>query len=129
MKPRSKLRQRGVSLMGLIIGLAIVGMLAVLALKIVPTVSEYMAIKKAIVLAKAGGSSPAQVRSIFDRQAEVGYIESITGKDLDVVKEGDVFEVSFAYQRKIPLVGPASLVLDYEGTTSTAPPAKKPASK
>jgi hypothetical protein len=129
MKPRSKIRQRGVSLMGLIIGLAIAGMIGVLALKIAPTVSEYMAIKKAIVSAKAGGSSPAQVRSLFDRQAEVDYIESITGKDLDVVKAGDVLEVSFAYQRKIPLMGPASLVIDYEGTTSATPPAKKPVSK
>jgi hypothetical protein len=27
-------------------------------------------------------------------------------------------EVSFAYQKKIPLVGPASLLIDYEGSTA-----------
>ncbi|MES2537269.1 MAG: DUF4845 domain-containing protein [Pseudomonadota bacterium] len=129
MKLRSKIRQQGLSLSGLIFWLAIAGMVGVLGLKIAPTVSEYMAIKKAIVTAKAGSSTPSQIRSLFDRQAEVEYIESITGKDLDIAKEGDVLEVSFAYQRKIPLVGPASLVIDYEGTTSAAPPAKKPASK
>ncbi len=33
------------------------------------------------------------------------------------MKTADGFEISFAYQKKIPLIGPASLALDYQGST------------
>ena len=118
MELRSKIRQTGVSLGGLVIILAIIGMGAVLALKVTPTVTEYMSIKHAIASVKASSASIAQARTSFDKQAEVGYIDSITSKDLDIVKNGDEIDVSFAYQKKIPLVGPVSLLIDYEGSTS-----------
>lgn len=118
MKLRSNIRQHGVSLTGLIFILAIVGLIAVVALKVSPTVSEYMSIKKSIVSAKTAGTTPAEVRSSFDKQADINYITSITSKDLEIEKNGDGLNVSFAYQKKIPLVGPVSLLIDYEGSTA-----------
>jgi type II secretory pathway pseudopilin PulG len=125
MNARAANGQRGVSLIGLIFVLAILAMIGVLALKIVPTVSEFQTIKKAIVVAKAAGTSIPEIRQSFDKQADTGYVDAITGKDLDIVKTAEGFEVSFAYEKKIPLFGPASLVLDYEGSTS---PTKLPKS-
>jgi hypothetical protein len=118
MKIRSKRKQGGVSLTGLIFILAILGVIGVLGMKIFPTATEYIAIKKAIAKAKSDGATPAEIRSAFDKQAEVGYIDSIRGKDLEITPQNGVMEVSFAYEKRIPLVGPASLVLDYEGSTS-----------
>lgn len=126
MKLLSNNRQSGVSLFGLIFILAIIGVIAVLGMKVVPTFTEYLSVKKAIVSAKAAGSTVAEVRSSFDKQAEVGYIDAISGKDLEIVKNGDGLDVSFAYQKKIPLFGPASLLMDYEGSTAPKIPAKKP---
>lgn len=118
MNSRSNRRQAGVSLTGLIFILAIIGMIAVLGMKIVPTVTEFMAIKKAIVTAKSAGTTPAEVRSSFDKQAEVGYIDSISSKNLEIVPQNGAMEVSFAYEKRIPLVGPASLLIDYQGSTT-----------
>ena len=118
MKLRSNFRQAGVSLTGLIFVLAILAVLAVLGMKVVPTVSEYMSIKKAVNNAKTAGITPAEVRAAFDRQAEISYIDSISGKDLELVKNGDAFDISFAYQKKISLVGPVSLLIDYEDSTA-----------
>ena len=125
MKLRSKVGQHGVSLTGLIFILAIIAVIAVLGMKVVPSFTEYMSIKKAIASAKAAGATPAEVRSAFDKQAEVGYIDSIAGKDLDIAKNGDALDVSFAYQKKIPLVGPTSLLIDYEGSTAARTLVKK----
>lgn len=111
-------RQRGLSLVGLIFILAIVAMIAVLGMKIVPTVVEYSSIRKAIVSAKASGSTARAIQSAFDRQATAGYIDAITGQDLEISKIGNEIEVSFAYQKKIPLFGPASLLIEYAGTTA-----------
>jgi Tfp pilus assembly major pilin PilA len=116
----SKKHQRGVSLIGLIVVLAVVGVIGVTAMKIFPTVNEYYAIKRAVTSAKAAGSTPADIRMAFNRQAEVGYIDSIQGKDLEIAPGPNGMTVSFAYQKVIPLVGPASLLLDYHGSTLPA---------
>lgn len=117
MNSRSNRKQAGLSLTGLIFLLAVIGAIAVLGMKIVPTVTEFMAIKKAITTAKAAGTTPAEVRASFDKQADVGYIESISSKDLEILPQNGVMEVSFAYEKKISLVGPASLLIDYQGST------------
>lgn len=122
MKLWSKKKQHGVSLTGLIVLLAAVGFVGVLALRIVPSVTEYMAVKKAISAAKVAGATPQEMRSAFDRHAQTAYIQSISSKDLDISKENDI---SFSYQKVIHLAGPASLVLDYEGTTASKQPARK----
>ncbi|MFZ6772901.1 DUF4845 domain-containing protein [Undibacterium sp. SXout7W] len=114
----SKEYQRGISLIGLILSLGVIVLVAMLAMKVVPTVIEFMSIKKAIDIAKVSGSTVREIQGSFDKQAAAGYFDAISGKDLSIVKNGDEVEVSFAYQKKIPLFGPASLVLDYTGTTA-----------
>lgn len=115
---RVRRNQQGLSLTGLIVLLAIVGFIAVMAMKVVPTFTEYMSIKKAIASIKAEGGPIPEMRAAFNRQAEVGYIDAIDGKDLTIVKNGDDAEISFAYQKVIPLVGPVSLLIDYAGSTT-----------
>lgn len=121
MKHRPIANQQGVSLTGLIIIVAIVGALAVLGMKVVPTVMEYLSIKKAIVSAKNAGSTEREIRNSFDRYASASYIDSIKGSDLDIFRVDSALEVSFSYEKKIPLFGPASLLIDYEGTTARNP--------
>ena len=118
-------RQQGISLVGLIVVLAALGFIGVLGLKIVPTYTEYRAIQNAIVTAKSiGGNSVVEIQKAFDASATTGYISSISGRDLVIGKENGEMEVSFAYEKKIPLVGPASLLLEYQGTTAkSGPPA------
>ncbi|MES2264230.1 MAG: DUF4845 domain-containing protein [Pseudomonadota bacterium] len=119
-------KQRGISLMGLIFMLAILGVVGILAMQILPTYSEYRAIQSAIVKAKSAGTTPQEIQNSFSKSAEVGYISSITARDLVISREEGGLEVSFAYDKKIPLVGPASLLLEYAGSTSkTATPAAK----
>jgi type II secretory pathway pseudopilin PulG len=119
-------RQQGVSLVGLIFVLAIVGFLLVLGLKVVPTYTEYRAIQNAVAKAKATGGTVLEMQKSFDASAIAGYISSITSRDLIIEKIDGETEISFAYEKKIPLVGPASLLLEYEGSTAKggAQPAK-----
>lgn len=119
--------QQGISLFGLIFSLGIIVLIAMLAMKVVPTVIEYTSVKKAIMSAKNAGTTANEIQTAFDKQAEVSYITSISGKELQISKGDEGVEVSFSYQKKIPLVGPASLLLEYQGTTaSRGVIAKKP---
>ena len=109
-----KSRQRGLSFIGLLFVGGVLAITGVVVAQIVPTAIEYQAVLKAVNKAR-DGNTVAEVRSIFDKATAVDNISSISGKDLDVTKEGDKIVVSFAYQREIHLAGPAYLTLKYAG--------------
>jgi Domain of unknown function (DUF4845) len=116
---RLKSRQRGISLVGLIFVTGIVACVFLLGMQVIPSIAEYSSIKKAIVSVKSYGKTPLEIRNAFDKQADVGYITAIQGKDLVITKVAeDDYDVSFAYSKKLELFGPVSLVIDYAGTTS-----------
>lgn len=109
-------RQAGMSLVGFMFVVVIIGLAVVLAMQIVPSAMEYIAVKKAVKTA-AAANSPREIQESFDKQRTTAYIDSVTGRDLTVEKTDNGFVVSVAYQKKIHLVGPASLVLDYEASS------------
>ena len=109
-----KSKQRGISFLGLIFVAGVLAVSGVIAVQVFPTVIEYQAVMKAANKAAEGASVP-EVRMMFDKQAAVDNIRSISGSDLEVTKEGDKVVVNFAYQREIHLTGPAFLTLKYTG--------------
>ncbi|MGB3068719.1 MAG: DUF4845 domain-containing protein [Ottowia sp.] len=110
--------QRGISFLGLLFLGVIIAFLAIVGAKVVPTVTEYMAIQKAVKKAAADGTTVPAVRAAFDRTASVDYISSIAGKDLDITKDGDKVVVEFAYDKEIALFGPAYLLIKYRGSSA-----------
>ncbi len=115
MKQVSRRRQNGVSILGLMVVLALGGGLFVLGAKIVPTYIEYKGVERAAEKARSG-RTPDEVRSMFDRAAQVDNITSVKGSDLDVTKndQGEVV-VRFGYDKEFSLGGPATLRIRYEG--------------
>jgi hypothetical protein len=109
-----KSRQRGLSFLGVLMVGSLLAMAGVVIAQIVPTAIEYQAVLKAVNKAR-DGNSVADVRTLFDKAAAVDDIKSISGKDIDVSKEGDKVVVSFSYQREIHLAGPGFLTLKYTG--------------
>jgi hypothetical protein len=82
----------------------------------VPTYIEFLAVQKAVQKASSG-TTVAEVRGLFDKAAQIDDITSISGKDLEVGKQGDRVVVSFNYTREMPLMGPAYLVMKYAGSS------------
>ena len=111
--------ESGVSLSGLIVVLIVLGVLALVAIKVTPAFIEYRAVKNAIVKAKAdaGSGSVRDIQQAFDRNAGVNDVSSISGRDLVITRDGGTAEISFAYEKRIPLAGNVSLLLDFTGTT------------
>jgi type II secretory pathway pseudopilin PulG len=110
-------RERGVSLSGLLVVLVVLGALALVAIRVTPAYLEYRAAKAAIVKAKAAGGTVREMRQAFDRLAGVDDVTAIAGRDLVISNESGENDISFSYERRIPLAGNASLVLDFSGTT------------
>jgi hypothetical protein len=107
-------RQRGISFIGVLFVVGVLAFAGVIAAQAFPTVVEFQAITKAATKA-AAGASVTEVRTIFDKAAQIDDIKSISGKDHEVSKEGDKTVVSFAYNKEIHIAGPAFLLIKYAG--------------
>lgn len=114
---KDKHLQTGMSLISLLVLGSVAGFLIMIALKVFPTATEYFAVKRLVEKAALAGGSVKDVQSSFDRGAQIDTVTAITGKDLIVSREGEKTVVSFAYEKKIELFGPASLLLEYKGVS------------
>jgi uncharacterized membrane protein YhiD involved in acid resistance len=109
--------QRGITLLGLLFWAILAAFVALIAVRVLPTLNEFATIKRAVEkIAKENPGSVAQVRTAFEKQKEVEYsISSIGGKDLEVTKENDRLVIRFAYDKEIELISPVFLVIKYRG--------------
>jgi len=109
--------ERGVSLSGLIVVLVVLGAVALVAIKTTPAWLEYRAVKQSVARAKATGGSNREIQQAFDKNADVNSIDAIQGRDLVISRDSGTPEVSFRYEKRVPLAGNVSLLFDFSGTT------------
>jgi Domain of unknown function (DUF4845) len=112
-----KSQQRGLSLISLLFVGVILAFAGVVAAQVLPTTIEYFAIMKATKKVAASGGTIPDIRSSFDKAQNIDDFKAISGKDLDISKNGDKVVVSFAYTKEIHLAGPAYLLLKYAGSS------------
>jgi Domain of unknown function (DUF4845) len=113
----TRARQRGVTLFGLLFWAIVIGVAALLAMKVLPTLNEYFTIQKAVnKIAAEGLTTVPEIRAAFERTKDIEYsITSIGAKDLNITKENDKVVISFAYDKEIELIKPVYLLIKYEG--------------
>ena len=114
MMEQTKARQRGASMLGVLFFVGVLACVGLIAAQAMPTALEYQAVLKAVEKAKSGNTVP-EVKTIFDKAAQIDDITSISAKDLEITKEGDKVVVKFAYNKEIHMFGPAYLLLKYVG--------------
>ena len=109
--------QRGITLFGLLFWAIVLGFLALVGMKVLPTINEYFTIQKTVSkIAREGGTTVPEIRGAFDKAKDIEYsIQSISAKDLNVTKENDKVVISFAYDKEIELMKPVFLLIKYEG--------------
>ena len=112
--------EKGMSLTGLIAVLAVVCVMALFAIKLVPAYLEYNTIKDAVAKAKEAGGTPREMIAAYDRNAEINSIDVVRGRDLVISRESGEPEISFAYEKRVPLMGKVRFVLYFAGSTDPA---------
>lgn len=117
-RPPLPTRPRGLTLIGLLFWAAVIGMTAVVGMKVFPTVLEYYTVQRIVDRIAAGNPAtvPA-VRQEFDRAKQVEYsIQSVTSSDLVITKDGnDKVVIEFGWDKEIDLFGPVYLLIKYRG--------------
>ena len=113
--------QSGLSLVGVLLVGSIAAAVVLLGLRLVPVVSEYFGIKRALA-SVAGAANPqtatvSELRNAFTKRAIVDDISSITASDVDITKENGRIVLSVDYSRKVPLFSNVSLMIEFSASS------------
>ena len=113
-------KQRGVTLTGLLFWCIVIAFVAILGMKVGPEYMEYFKILKSVksISAEAQGKTVGEIRAAYDRYADVNYISTLKGVDLDISKDGNAVVIEFAYEKRIPLFYNVSLLIDFHGSSA-----------
>lgn len=114
-------RQRGISLSGFLTFSVIAIIIALLGFRIGPPYFEYLTIKKQL---QAIGNDPAmrggqrrEIEDAFMKRSMIENMDSITGKDLVITKEGDSIVISAEYTVCRPVVANLRACMDFAPTS------------
>jgi hypothetical protein len=115
-------RQRGATLISMLVLAIIVGFFMLMAARAFPSVNEYFTIRKAVgQIMRSGPSTPEAIRNAFEKTIEVEYsIKTITEKDLKITPVGESgLRTSFAYNVEIPIIEPVFILVKYSYSASS----------
>lgn len=121
--PASARQQRGLSMVGLLFWAIVVAFVAVLLIRIYPSVQEYLTTREAVARVMRADPRPGsipEIRRNFDKQRQIEYTNSmLTGNELEIEAVADGFQVSFAYDKEIEIFDPVFVLIKYRYTTGS----------
>jgi Tfp pilus assembly major pilin PilA len=84
-------KQRGMTLIGFVIGLIVACFFAYMAMILGPAYSEYFGVRKAMNFV-AQNTTPTtsdknMIARMLNKQFNVGYVENVEGKDVQLIRE------------------------------------------
>ena len=114
-----KKQQSGITLIGFLVVLIVVGFFGYMAMKLVPSYTEYMGVSKAMSqVASAGveGKSLDEVRRDLIFKMGFQYVDDATvgPKDITLQRSGNAAQLKVAYDKRIPFLYNIDFLLHFE---------------
>ena len=113
-----KRTQGGMTLLGFIMILAVVGIGIYVGMKVIPMYSEFYAVKKSLDgLALEPGinnAPPDRIKSLFFRRLYVNYSENVKGENVKIERMGGGWKMTVKYEVRRPLISNLDVVGNFE---------------
>ena len=115
-----KRKQSGLTLIGFIIVLGVVGVFAYCGMKLFPMYSEFYSVKQALTgLAAEPGiatKDPARVKDLLFRRLYVSYAENVKPNNVKITRDGQGYVVTVKYEVRRELIGNLDVVGKFEAS-------------
>ena len=109
-----KRKQGGMTLIGFIIVLALVGFFAYIAMKLVPMYSEYYSVKQALkgLQAEPGiaNRDPGKIQDLFFRRLYISYAENVKPEHVKIERVDGGWNMRVDYEVRKPLMANLDVV-------------------
>jgi Tfp pilus assembly major pilin PilA len=112
--------QRGLSMIGFLFVAGVLVVVALVGFRVLPAYIEYFSVKKVLeaTLRDEPSTVPADLRKALARRISAEYIDSVYDRDLVVTREGNQLVASLSWQKILPMIGNASILLEFEATAT-----------
>jgi hypothetical protein len=120
MKHSMRQHQRGMTFLGLLCILAMVGIIGYAGVRLVPVYLNYMKIVRTMqsTAAEAKGDNPdiTAMRNSFNRHWAIEDITVATENDIEILKDDSGVTMHIAYDDSAPYIGNISLAVHFDKT-------------
>ena len=115
-----KRTQSGMTLIGFIFVLAVLGVFIYTGMKVIPMYSEYYGVKQALkglsLEPGINNSSPDRIRNLFFRRLYVNYSENVADKHVKIERMEGGWKMRVYYEVRKPLIANLDVVGKFEAT-------------
>lgn len=118
-------RQRGMTFLGIIVLVIVVGAWVYSGIRLVPKYLEYMRVAATLEKVRDEyesnpGTTDFMLRKAVERHFDIEMIEIITSNDIEIRKEGGTFFMRAFYEDTVPLVANVSFLVEFDKTVEVA---------
>lgn len=113
-------RQRGMTFIGLLCVLALVGVIVYAGIRLTPVYLNYLKVVRgmegAAAESKGDNADQGGLENLLARQWEVQDIDTPAYKDVEITKDDSGIEMHIAYDDTVPYIANISLMVHFEKT-------------
>ncbi len=112
--------QRGITLLGFIIVLAVVGVFAYVGFKLFPMYQEYYAVKSALKglasEADIGNTDPGRIQTMLLRRLDMSYSQNVKKEHIKIDRGDGGWVITVQYEVRKPLIANLDVVGKFNAT-------------
>jgi Tfp pilus assembly protein PilE len=119
MKQSTRQRQRGMTFIGLLCILALVGVIAYAGIVLVPVYLTYLSVSKTMDATAAemkDAPDPGNIRRSLEKHWEIEDITAVDFKTIEISKDDSGVVMHLAYDQAVPYIANVSLSVHFEKT-------------
>ncbi len=110
----------GITLIGFLMVLAVVGFFAYIAMKLFPVYSEYYGVLQAMkalqVEPAITNKTPDQIRSLLDRKFNISYVTSVKPNNIRITRNGGGYLLNIKYEVRDNMIYNIDFVAKFDKT-------------
>jgi Tfp pilus assembly major pilin PilA len=115
MKQQANGRQLGMTVIGMLLLLVVIGFIALIAMKVVPMYIQFFSIKSTIESVRKepqiAQMSPTDIQNAIQKRFDIGYVDNIKARDLKIRSDREGRVLDLVYQDERVLFYGLSVVL------------------
>lgn len=115
-----KRTQSGITLLGFIVVLAVVGLFAYIGMKLFPMYSEFYSVKSALKGLSnepgIGNTDPAKIQDLFFRRLYISYAENVKPENVKIKRVDDGWQMDVSYEVRKPVIANLDVVGKFDAT-------------
>jgi hypothetical protein len=112
-------RQRGMTFLGILVLVVVVGGWVYAGIRLVPKYLEYMRVAETLEQVRDEfdsnpGSTEFMIRKAIERRFDIEMVEVITSNDIEITRDGGAFNVRASYEDTVPLISNVSFLVEFD---------------